>query len=243
MRLSSPSSRDTPSSPLLPPKTLTSASRSAPTLSTLVGPSSSPPLPSPLFNRQPNQTNSLADSDPATPAAIHAAHPTLAHALDTISEKGTTALAAASIGAKKGGGKIVTLLPVAPEQQGGIEGVVVEGTLVCASFLSFSGGVGLELMRVGADTVLGKSFGMFGVSFPASPEDKKAIEEWYVPSLHTSIPASLATNSRSSRPADDLLIISAGASTSPPSSRPASSAATLSGGRRADWRSSTTGST
>lgn len=32
-----------------------------------------------------------------------------------------------------------------------------------------------------ADTVLGKSFGMFGMAFPASAEDKKAIEEWCVP--------------------------------------------------------------
>lgn len=104
-------------------------------------PSRPPSLVPPLFARSTSRFSRLLlkhlspslDSDPATPSAIRSAHPTLARALDTISEKGTTALVAASIGAKAGGGKIVTLLPVAPEQQGGIEGVVVEGTLVCES--------------------------------------------------------------------------------------------------------------
>lgn len=123
------SSLATPSSPLPPPRTLRSASPSERTKST-------PVRLLPLASRTP--TNSLADSDPATPAAIRAAYPTLAKALDTISEKGTTALAAAAIGAKEGGGKIVTLLGVAKELQGGIEGVVVEPTLACEFFLSVS---------------------------------------------------------------------------------------------------------
>lgn len=96
-------------------------------------------------------------SDAATPAAIKATYPTLSKALDGIAEKGTTALIAASLGAK--GGKIVTLLPVQPENQGGRADVEVISTL--------------------AYTTLGKQFTFPGwATFPAAPEDKAAIEQW-----------------------------------------------------------------
>lgn len=102
-------------------------------------------------------------SDPETPAKIKADYPTLSKALDTISEKGTTAKVAHSLGDK--GGKIITLLGVKPEDQGGVPNVEVEVTMVY--------------------TVLGKSFKFGPMEVPASPEDRSAIEKWldYVPSL------------------------------------------------------------
>lgn len=52
----------------------------------------------------------------------------------------------------------MTLLPVAPEAQGGVPGIEVEMTLVY--------------------TVLGRAFDMMGHHFVVSKEDKKAIEDW-----------------------------------------------------------------
>lgn len=73
-------------------------------------------------------TDAFDYADPATPAAIRAKYPTLALGLDTIAEKGSTAILAKSLGAY--GGKIVTLLPVQEADQGGVDGVEVESTLV-----------------------------------------------------------------------------------------------------------------
>jgi NADPH:quinone reductase-like Zn-dependent oxidoreductase len=104
-------------------------------------------------------TDAYDYSDASNPAKIKAKYPTLALGFDCIAEKGSTAFLAQSLGSN--GGKIVTLLPVQPENQGGVANVVVESTLVY--------------------TVLGKDFDFPGwKSFPADPQDKADMEKWYV---------------------------------------------------------------
>lgn len=102
-------------------------------------------------------------ADAETPAKIKAAYPSLGLGLDCIAENGTTALISQSIA---NGGKIVTLLPVAPEVSGVRDGLEIQSTL--------------------AYTLLGRAFTFPGwAHFPAEPEDKKAVQGWlqYIPSI------------------------------------------------------------
>lgn len=98
-------------------------------------------------------------SDPESPSKIKGAYPTLAYALDTVSEGDTTKNVVESLGEKATGKRVIRLLPG-------------------------DGGVGETDVRIEfivVYTVLGKS--AWGIQ--PRPEDEKRFEEWlqYVPSL------------------------------------------------------------
>lgn len=102
----------------------------------------------------------FADADESTPSKIAEAYPELTQAMDCVSEKGSTLLIAKSFASKKG--KIVTILPVKDETlDKEFSGVEHDFTLVY--------------------TLLGDSFDFGPIPFAANPDDKKALEEWWVP--------------------------------------------------------------
>ncbi|GAA6058545.1 hypothetical protein JCM10212_006984 [Sporobolomyces blumeae] len=95
-------------------------------------------------------------SDSSVHEKIAKDHPTLAHALDCISENGTTVSIAKSFSSGKG--HIVTLLPPKDEELKKFENVRVTPCL--------------------AYTLLGRPFNMMGTDFPAMPDDKAAAADW-----------------------------------------------------------------
>ncbi|KAL8278324.1 hypothetical protein RQP46_009216 [Phenoliferia psychrophenolica] len=97
-----------------------------------------------------------ADAD--TPAKISAAYPTLALALDGISENGTTPLVARSLGASATGRRIVKLLMPAEGDNAGLEDIKISMVL--------------------AYCLLGKSFKKFGMDFAAQPTLLDGFVEW-----------------------------------------------------------------
>lgn len=98
----------------------------------------------------------LTDSDPDVSAKIAIAYPALNLALDTIAEKGTSFKVASSFAVEKG--QVISLLPPKDDNLKSLPDVKIEFTLVY--------------------TVLGEAFNFAGHPFPASPEDKKSIEDW-----------------------------------------------------------------
>ncbi|KAK4700952.1 hypothetical protein P7C70_g5289, partial [Phenoliferia sp. Uapishka_3] len=100
----------------------------------------------------------FAYSDSETPAKIAEAYPTLAIAVDTISEKSTSALASQSMGAKAGAKRVVRLLPPQAGDNAGFADVTVSWVL--------------------SYNLLGKAYFKFGHQFDAQPALRSAYEEW-----------------------------------------------------------------
>lgn len=125
--------------------------------------------------------------------------------MDCVSEKGSTLLIAKSFASKKG--KIVTILPVKDETlDKEFSGVEHDFTLVY--------------------TLLGDSFDFGPIPFAANPDDKRALEDWWVP-----MPRSFSLDLRAG--ADTAAYPSlAGRARCLASSSRASSSLTPSGGRR-----------
>jgi len=98
-------------------------------------------------------------SDPDVASKIAKDYPKLRYALDTISEGKTTVTAVKAISQAAGKGKVITLLTNKDEElKQFADSVPAEPTLLY--------------------TVLGVEFEWPGVKFPASPEDKAAMEGW-----------------------------------------------------------------
>lgn len=78
-----------------------------------------------------DQSNYL-DSDPESPSKIKGAYPTLAYALDTVSEGDTTKNVVESLGEKATGKRVIRLLP----GDGGVgeTDVRIEFIVVCTDF-------------------------------------------------------------------------------------------------------------